>query len=106
MTKQQSTLNFIYIFIALIVCYLCPTEQVFSAEEILSFNSHVHIHKDSSMSVTEEITVRAENKKINRGIYRDFPTKYKGKLGNKIQVSFEIVKVLRNGASEPYHTKK
>ena len=44
-----------------------------SAEEILSFESHIHVHEDSSMSVTENITVHAENNKINRGIYRDFP---------------------------------
>ena len=81
-------------------------QHIHSAEEILLFDSHIHINEDSSMTVTEKITVRAENKKINRGIYRDFPTKYKGKLGNKIKVGFEIIEVLRNGRSEPYHTKK
>lgn len=96
----------IYIYLALVVSYFCFVGQAYSAEEILSFESHIHVHEDASMSVTESITVRAENNKINRGIYRDFPTKYKGKLGNKINVGFEIIEVLRNGNTEPYHTKK
>ncbi len=74
-------------------------------EEILSFDSNIVVHKNSTMTVVEKITVRAENKKINRGIYRDFPTLYKGKIGNKIRVGFEIIEVLRNGHAEPYHTK-
>ncbi|QMU61629.1 MAG: DUF2207 domain-containing protein [Gammaproteobacteria bacterium] len=106
MIKQRTILIFINTFLALIVTFFCLSEQAFSAEEILFFDSHIQVHDDSSMSVTEEITVRAENKKINRGIYRDFPTKYNGKLGNKIKVGFEIIEVLRNGVLEPYHTKK
>ena len=81
------------------------TNTAFSTEEILSFDSNIHVHKDSSMTVTEKITVRAENKNIKRGIYRDFPTRYQGKLGNKIKVGFEIIEVLRNGRSEPFHSK-
>ena len=106
MTKPRTIITPAYIFIALIVTFLSLTEQAYSAEKILSFDSHIQVHENSSMSVTEEIIVNAENKKINRGIYRDFPTKYKGKLGNKIKVGFEIVEVLRDGVSEPYHTKK
>jgi len=97
--------KYIYISLTLAVSQLYLVGQAISAEEILSFESHIHVHEDSSMFVTENITVNAENNKINRGIYRDFPTKYKGKLGNKIKVGFEIVAVLRNGYSEPYHTK-
>ena len=95
-----------YIGLLFIACCIFFPGYAYSAEEILLFDSHIHVHEDSSMSVTEKITVRAENYKIKRGIYRDFPTKYKGKLGNKIKVGFEILEVLRNGRSEPYHTKK
>lgn len=98
--------KFIYICLALSFSHLFLSGQVIAVEEILSFDSNIQIHEDSSMSVTENITIHADNNKINRGIYRDFPTKYKGKLGNKIKVGFEIFEVLRNGYSEPYHTKK
>ena len=96
----------IFLSLALVTSLLFLSEQAISAEEILSFDSDIIVHKDSSISITENITVRAENKKINRGIYRDFPIKYKGKLGNKIKVGFEIIEVLRNGRTEPFHTKK
>ena len=89
-----------------IFSYLTFAGQAYSAEEILYFESTIHVHEDSSMSVTEKITVHAENKKIKRGIYRDFPTQYKGKFGNKIKVDFEIIEVLRDGNKEPFHTKK
>ena len=96
----------IFICLILTTSCLCFIEQAISAEEILSFNSDIQVHEDSSISITENITVHAENRKINRGIYRDFPTKYKGTLGNKINVGFDIVEVLRNGRTEPFHTKK
>ncbi len=98
--------NYFYIALALIASLLLLTQQATAAEEILSFDSNIHVHEDSTMTVTEKITVRAENRNIKRGIYRDFPTKYNGKLGNKIKVGFEIIDVLRNGSAEPYHTKK
>ncbi len=92
------------IFIALAI-YFVVLNHAIAAEEILSFVSHIHVHEDSSMTVTEKIIVRAEGRKIKRGIYRDFPTKYQGRLGNKIKVGFEILEVLRDGNKEPYYTK-
>ncbi len=58
------------------------------------------------MLVEEHIRVRAEGKQIKRGIYRDFPTKYRDRLNNNYQVLFELVEVTRNGTSESYHTKQ
>jgi len=57
------------------------------------------------MSVEEVIKVRAEGQEIKRGIFRDFPTDYKDELGNRYRVGFQLQSVLKNGASEPYHTK-
>ena len=93
--------------ICLVVCALslALTCQAIAREEILSFISHIHVHEDSTMTVTEEITAKSEGAKIKRGIYRDFPTEYTGKLGNKIKVGFEIIEILRNGKKEPFHTK-
>ena len=58
------------------------------------------------MLVAEHIRVRAEGDKIKRGIYRDFPTKYRDRLNNNYQVMFELLEVQRNGINEPYHTKQ
>jgi uncharacterized membrane protein YgcG len=76
------------------------------AEMILLFDSDITIHADSSMQVTETIRVRAEGTQIRRGIFRDFPTRYKDRLGNALRVSFEVLSAKRNGITEPYHTEK
>lgn len=75
-------------------------------EHILRFNSHIRIQTDGKMTVTETISVYAAGQKIKHGIYRDFPTNYKDRLGNSVCVGFEVLSVLRNGRSEAFHLKK
>ncbi len=79
-------------------------EEEGKIEEILLFHSDIVVHKDASMTVRETIKVRALGEKIKRGIYRDFPTKYKDRLGNRYTVGFEVKEVLRDGKPEPWHT--
>lgn len=57
-------------------------------ERILRYLSDVEVRKDSAIDVTETIDVRAENDRINHGIYRDFPTRYKGPHGTQFHVRF------------------
>ncbi len=57
------------------------------------------------MQVTEHIDVIAGGIKIKRGIYRDFPTKYKDRFNNNYNVGFDVKSVLRNDYTEDYHTK-
>ena len=71
-------------------------------ERILSYVSDVAVREDSSLDVTETITVRAENVAINHGIYRDFPTRYRDRLGQKVRVDFDVQSVERDGAPEKY----
>ena len=42
------------------------------------------------MIVVEKIKVYATGDKIKRGIFRDFPTKYKDEYGNNINITFEV----------------
>ena len=57
------------------------------------------------MEVSETIKVVAAGRKIRRGIYRDFPTRYRDRYGNTTHVEFRILRVLKNGRPEPYHLK-
>ena len=75
------------------------------SERILNFKSFIQVHPDASMTVTEDITVQATGQEIKRGIVRDFPTTYKDRLGNTVQVGFKVEEVLRDGRVEPYHTQ-
>jgi uncharacterized membrane protein YgcG len=72
-------------------------------ERILSFHSDVIVHPDASMAVEETIRVLSRGRQIRHGIYRDFPTRYRDRLGNHYSVGFVVTRVLRDGRPEPYH---
>ncbi len=77
-----------------------------ASERILDFNSQIRVDPDGSMTVEEMIRVICEGKQIKRGIFREFPTKYKDRYGNTVRVGFEVIDVLRDGRREPYHIKE
>ena len=74
-------------------------------ERIISFDSEITISEDASMIVIEQIKVYAAGQKIQRGIYRDFPTEYKDDYGNHVNIQFDVLEVSRDGNSEDYHTE-
>jgi len=76
-----------------------------NSEKIISFHSYIKIHRDSSMTVAETIKVNVSGDSIKHGIYRDFPTRYKDRLGNNYAVDFKIIEVLKDGIPESYHFK-
>lgn len=73
-------------------------------ERLLSFHSDIEVNADGSMQVTETIRVRAEGREIQRGIYRDFPTDFRDRFGNRVRVDFSVIGVSRDGATEGWHT--
>lgn len=85
-----------------LVCALPLLAQ--EEERILSYDSDITVHEDGSMLVRESIRVHANGIKIKHGIYRDFPTEYKDKLGIRKHVPFDLVSVTRDGTVEDYHT--
>ena len=79
------------------VCLLFFVAFAASADErILNFHSEIRVLQDGWIEVTETIRVRAEGNRIRRGIYRDFPTEYYDKLGNRYEVDFRPLAVWRN----------
>ncbi|MGY6555748.1 MAG: DUF2207 domain-containing protein [Wenzhouxiangella sp.] len=80
--------------------------QAQSGERILRFHSDIAIESDGSMTVSEHITVRSLQQNIRRGIYRDFPTRYRDRGGNRVVVEFEVIEVLRDGQPEPWFTER
>jgi uncharacterized membrane protein YgcG len=72
-----------------------------SAEErITRFVSDVQVRPDASLDVTETIDVHAEGDRIQRGIFRDFPTRYRGRAGSQVRVGFTLQGVRRDGYPE------
>jgi uncharacterized membrane protein YgcG len=76
------------------------------AERILSYSSDITVNDDASMVVRETIKVRSDGQQIKRGIYRDYPTRYRDRTGNKYVVDFTVTEVLRDGKPEPYHLEE
>ena len=96
--------------VLLTVLFLCcPAVSQFAAppasEEILDYHSDVRVQQDASLLVTETIRVRSAAINIQHGIYRDFPTRYKDRLGNGYVIHFEVVQVLRDGQPEKFHVQ-
>ena len=76
-----------------------------AAERIHAYHADVAVHADGTIAVTETIEVTAEGIDIRRGIYRDFPTRYRDPLGNHYRVGFEVQSVTRNGTAEDWHSE-
>lgn len=73
-------------------------------ERVLSFDSDITVLSDGGLDVTETIRVRAEGAQIRRGITRDFPTRYRDRMGNRVVVDFELLGITRDGNKEPGFT--
>jgi hypothetical protein len=90
----------------LLACLLSLLAAPLAAQErILSYDSVVQVQADGGLEVTERIAVRAEGNNIRRGIYRDFPTRYKDRYGNRVVVDFQMIDVQRDGKPEPWFTE-
>lgn len=87
---------------ALLALLLLFSPAAAGAEErILRFLSDVQVQPDSSLFVTETIDVRAENQSINRGIFRDFPTRYRTRNGGRMRVGFTFEGATLDGGPVP-----
>ncbi|MGK2961945.1 MAG: DUF2207 domain-containing protein, partial [Gemmatimonadaceae bacterium] len=92
--------------LALALVWILAVAQAGAQERIKSYDSRIEIQRDGSIDVTETIAVRAEGSQIKRGIYRDFPTRYRDRFGNRVRVDLEVLGVERNGVMEPWFTER
>jgi uncharacterized membrane protein YgcG len=92
----------------LMACFLALVAAMPAAaqtEGIRSFDSRITVNTDGSMQVVETIVVESAGVDIVHGIYRDFPTRYRDRARNRYSVLFDIVRLRRDGNTEPYHTE-
>ena len=85
-----------------IVALLCAAGGAVHAqsESIRDFHSDIRLLDDGTLLVKETITVYSNGSQIRHGIYRDFPTHYKDRLGNHYVVGFQLNGALRDGSAE------
>ncbi len=89
---------------ALLIVFALATLSA-AAERIVSFDSSIRVERDGRLGVREDITVRIEHNRINRGIFRDFPTRYKDTQGRSVEVGFSVGTVLLDGGPVPWKTE-
>jgi uncharacterized membrane protein YgcG len=84
---------------------LSPVDRAGAAEteRILSFDSVVTVHTDSTMTVQETIRFVSAGVSIQHGLYRDFPTTYTNPGRAPVRVAFQVLGLMRDGATEPWH---
>src|SRR5271169_2529293 len=75
------------------------------SERILDFHSDIQVQEDRTMKVRETIRVISAGDQIRHGIYRDFPTRYTDRLGNKYIVGLEILAATRDDRSEAFRVE-
>ena len=92
------------IVVALFAVLVCNV--ALADERILGYDIEVRVDKGGALDVTERITVRAEGSQIRRGIYRDFPTRYRDRYGNRVVVDLKVISLLRNDEPEPWFTEE
>lgn len=92
---------------ALAIALFCGSIlPAFAEERILSYDSRIEIGEDGAIDVTETIRVRAEEREIKRGIFRDLPVLYKGRWGLKEEKPFKVLETTRDGKKEPHTVEK
>ena len=91
---------------AVLVSVALATSVALADERILSWHSEIVVEKDGDLLVTETITVRAEGRRIKRGIYRDLPVLREGKGGLRTTKRFAVLSVKRDGKRENYKRER
>ena len=91
---------------AAIVLLCALARPAFADERILRYDIEVAVNADGRLDVVERITARAEGSQIRRGLYRDFPTRYRDRYGNRVVAGFEVVGLERDGRPEPWFVER
>lgn len=85
---------------------LTITQNLWAIEQITSYHSDITIQQNGQLHIIETIQVEVENKQINHGIHRDFPTTYTDSIGNITRVGFNLITVKLDGLKVNFHTQK
>ncbi len=102
---NKSFFIFVLFLILSFHCTITASSITDNSERIISYDSEITINEDGSMNVAEKIKVHSRGVSIKRGIYRDFPTKYKDKHGSNVIIKFDVTEVLRDGRNENFRTE-
>ena len=99
-TKKEPLLTWFGSLLVLACVFLLASIAAAQTERIRFYHSDIKVQDDGTMLVREMIRVVSNGDQIRHGIYRDFPTHYTDRLGNRYVVGFTLVSATRDGAPE------
>lgn len=79
--------------------------SAYAQETIKNFDASLSVYPDGHVNIEEKINVTVEHAQINHGIYRDIPTEYTDRMGNRVRIRFSLLSIQRDGVRKPYHIK-
>ncbi|MDF1795557.1 MAG: DUF2207 domain-containing protein [Coxiellaceae bacterium] len=98
-----------YFLRACIALLLCLPLIGFAASAlppvINEYSSIIKVQKDASLIVTEQVIITTAGRTVRHGIYRDFPTLYRGRHGGTVKVGFDVLSTKLDGKKVQHHTK-
>ena len=98
--KNQAPLTQVRHLLRIACAVLIASIAVAQTESIRFYHSDIKVQDDGTMLVRETIRVVSTGNRIRHGIYRDFPSRYTDRLGNRYVVGFALVAASRDGAPE------
>jgi len=98
--KKEPLLTWFGSLLVLACVFLLASIAAAQTERIRFYHSDIKVQDDSTMIVREMIRVVSNGDQIRHGIYRDFPTHYTDRLGNRYVVGFKLLAATRDGAPE------
>jgi len=100
---RHSVNSLVFLLLAALLTWASPSRA--QTEHILDFHSDIALQDDSSLQVTETITVVAAGSLIRHGIYREFPTRYSDLFNNRYVVGFQMLSATRDSAEETFRVE-
>lgn len=91
------------LLLCLVLCIGSFSHVFAQQERITNYDVTIEIDKNRSITVTEEISVYANQNEIRRGITRSLP-KTRNFQGKQRAMQYNILEIKRDGQSEDYHT--
>ena len=95
---MRPSLTYFRSLLALACVFLLASIAAAQTERIRLYYSAIKVQDDGTMLVHELIRVDSTGNLIRHGIYRDFPTRYTDRLGNRYVVGFALLAAEHNGA--------
>lgn len=98
-------MRYIRSFCFAFLTFIIAVAPAFAAETIKRYDVDMRVNADGSLVVTETLDVQVEGVEFRRGIFRTFPRYLVTDSGRRLDQSYDILSITRDGRKDGYHTR-